>query len=163
MIRPGRFAATLQDGFVVFLIGMRINQPLLIHKWLPVARAMPRMLAELYRQPELGFIHAELWSSRTTIMVQYWRSVGQLLAYATNKQAEHLPAWRSFNRAIGGNESVGLWHETYVASPGTYENVYVNMPVFGLGKAGVLEPAVGVRKSAMDRLKGAGTSPPAAE
>ena len=80
MIRQGRFAATLQDGFVVFLMGMRINRPLLIHKWLPVVRAMPRMLAELYRQPGLGFIHAEMWFSRTTIMVQYWRSVEQLLA-----------------------------------------------------------------------------------
>jgi hypothetical protein len=48
---------------------------------------------------------------------------------------------------------VGLWHETYVASAGTYENVYVNMPAFGLGKAGVLEP-VGGRTSAIDRLKG---------
>jgi len=26
MIRQGRIAATLQDGFVVFLIGMRINR-----------------------------------------------------------------------------------------------------------------------------------------
>ena len=158
MIRQGRFAATREDGFVVFLIGMRINQPLLIHKWLPVARAMPRMLTELYRQPELGFMHAEMWFARTTIMVQYWRSVELLMAYATDKQAEHLPAWRSFNRAVGGNGSVGLWHETYVAAPGTYENVYVNMPAFGLGKAGELQPAVGGRKSAIDRLKGAGAA-----
>jgi hypothetical protein len=162
MIRHGRFAATLQDGFAVFLIGMRINRPLLIHKWLPVVRAMPRMLAELYRHPELGFIHAEMWPSRTIVMVQYWRSVEQLLAYAKNKEAEHLPAWRSFNRAVGANGSVGLWHETYLTSPGTYENVYVNMPPFGLGKAGVLAP-VGARNSATDRLKGASAGPPAGE
>jgi hypothetical protein len=34
-------------------------------------------------------------------MVQYWRSLEQLLSYATTKEAEHLPAWRAFNKAIG--------------------------------------------------------------
>jgi hypothetical protein len=63
---------------------MRINKPFAVHKWLPVARAMPRMIKELYRQPELGLIHAEVWFARTTIMVQYWRSMEQLLAYAKN-------------------------------------------------------------------------------
>jgi hypothetical protein len=28
VIHPGRFAATFDDDLVVFLIGMRINQPL---------------------------------------------------------------------------------------------------------------------------------------
>jgi hypothetical protein len=31
---------------------------------------------------------------------------------------------------------VGLWHETYLADPGSWEGVYVNMPPWGLG-AGV--------------------------
>jgi len=47
---------------------------------------------------------------------------------------------------------VGIWHETYKAGPGTYENVYANMPAFGLGKAGVLVQAKGRLKSAADRL-----------
>lgn len=46
---------------------------------------MPRMLKELYRQPELGLIHAEMWFSRTIILVQYWRSMEQLLTYAKNQ------------------------------------------------------------------------------
>ena len=29
-----------QDEFVVFLIGMRVNKPWKVHKWLPVARAI---------------------------------------------------------------------------------------------------------------------------
>jgi hypothetical protein len=33
---------------------------------------------------------------------------------------------------------VGIWHETYEIAPGQYENVYVNMPKFGLGKVGEL-------------------------
>ena len=152
MIHKNRLTADLPGDFVVFLIGMRINKPLHVHKWWPVAAAMPRMLTELYRQPELGFIHAESWFSRTIILVQYWRSMEQLLAYAKNKNAQHLPAWRDFNQSIGADGSVGIWHETYAASPGSHESVYVNMPPFGLGKAGLMQEAVGGRQSAAGRL-----------
>ena len=73
--------------------------------------------------------------------------------YAKNKDSEHLPAWQAFNKSIGTDGTVGIWHETYKASPGTYENVYANMPAFGLGKAGTLVQAKGNLKSASDRLK----------
>jgi hypothetical protein len=152
MINKERMTATLDGDFVVFLIGMRINQPLMIHKWLPVARAMPRMINELVEQPELGLLHAESWFARTIIMVQYWRSMEQLLAYAKNKEAQHLPAWRDFNHRVGTGGAVGIWHETYAASAGSHENIYVNMPPFGLGKAGILQPATGRKHSASDRL-----------
>jgi len=122
------------------------------------------MLKELSRQPDLGLLHAEMWFSRTIILVQYWRSMDQLLAYAKNKDAAHLPAWRDFHRAIGTNGDVGIWHETYVVRPGSYENIYVNMPEFGLGRAGRLIPAVKGRarstESAEERL-GAFGSPEA--
>lgn len=153
MIRNERLAARFDGSFVVFMIGMRVNNPLKVHRWLPVATAMPRMLKELYRRPELGFVHAEMWFARTTIMVQYWRTIDQLLAYAKNKEAEHLPAWRAFNKAIGTDGSVGIWHETYAVSPGTYENIYVNMPPFGLGKAGSAYAATGGKQSAADRMR----------
>jgi hypothetical protein len=156
MIRRERLTATLENDFVVFLIGMRINNPFKIHKWLPVASAMPRMLKELYQQPELGFIHAEMWFSRTIIQVQYWRSMEQLLTYARNKEAQHLPAWQSFNRVIGTDGTVGIWHETYAVSPGTYENIYVNMPLFGLGRAGSVQAASAGRQSAAGRLNSRG-------
>ena len=152
MIRNERLTAELEGDFVVFLIGLRINSPWKVHRWWPVTRAMPRMLEELHRHPELGFIPAEMWFSRTTIMVQYWRSMAQLLAYAKDKTSEHLPAWRAFNKSVGTNGAVGIWHETYAASPGTHENVYVNMPPFGLGKAGTLRPASGGRQTAAGRL-----------
>ena len=92
MIHRERLTTNLDGDFVVFLIGMRINNPLKIHKWLPLAAAMPRMIKALYRQPELGFIRAQMWFSRTIILVQYWRSMERLLAYAKNKEAQHLPA-----------------------------------------------------------------------
>jgi Domain of unknown function (DUF4188) len=152
MTRNERLAATLDGTFVVFLIGMRINKPLQIHKWLPVAKAMPRMVKELYEHPDMGFIHAESWFARTTIMVQYWRSLDQLLAYALAKEAAHLPAWHAFNKAVGTSGCVGIWHETYMASPGSYESIYVNMPAFGLGKAGVACPATGGKQSAASRM-----------
>jgi Domain of unknown function (DUF4188) len=150
MIRRERLTVTLEGEFVVFLIGMRINSPLMLHKWMPVAASMPRK--ELSRQPDLGFLHGETWFGHTILMVQYWRSMEQLLAYAKNKDAQHLPAWRSFNKAIGTDGSVGIWHETYSVSPGSYENIYINMPLFGLGKVGALQAASGSRQSAADRL-----------
>jgi hypothetical protein len=154
MINRARLTATLDGDFVVFLIGMRINKPLMVHKWLPVAMAMPKMITELYQQPDLGFLGAEMWFSRTIILVQYWRSSEQLLDYAKNKQAQHLPAWKAFNQHVGIDGSVGIWHETYKASPGSYESIYVNMPKFGLGKAGILQPATHAKQNAADRLRG---------
>lgn len=154
MIRRERLTANLDGDFVVFLIGMRVNNPLKVHKWMRVAAAMPRMIRELQQHPELGLLHAESWFGRTTIMLQYWRSMEQLLAYAKDKDAAHLPAWREFNTAIGTDGSVGIWHETYAVSPGRYENVYANMPAFGLGKAGILSAATGARQSAESRLHG---------
>lgn len=152
MIHRDRMTARMEGEFAVFLIGMRINQPLLVHKWWPVATAMPRMLRELYTRPELGLLSHEMWFSRTIILVQYWRSLDSLLSYAKAKDSNHLPAWQEFNRSIGTDGTVGIWHETYVVKPGTYENVYANMPAFGLGKAGKLVEAKAGLKSAADRL-----------
>ncbi len=153
MICRDRVSVELEGDFVVFIIGMRINSPMKIHKWWPVATAMPRMIVELRKKPELGFLHAEMWFSRTIILVQYWRSIDQLLAYAKDKEAEHLPAWRAFNKSVGTDGSVGIWHETYMASPGSYENIYVNMPPFGLGKVTAAQPVTGVRQSAAGRMR----------
>ncbi|MCV2350075.1 DUF4188 domain-containing protein [Paucibacter sp. Y2R2-4] len=147
-----RMTAQLEGDYVVFLIGMRINKPWRVHKWWPVASAMPRMLRELQAQPNSGLLNAEMWFSRTLILVQYWRSMEQLLAYAKDKQSEHLPAWKAFNKAVGSDGSVGIWHETYAVRPGGFENIYVNMPAFGLGRAGVLTPAKGRLASAEQRM-----------
>ena len=156
MIHRDRRAARLEGEFVVFLVGMRMNKPWKIHTWLPVARAMPRMIKELTAHPEMGMLGAEMWSGRTTILLQYWRSLDHLLAYATNRDAAHLPAWTAFNRAAGATGDVGVWHETYVVSPGRYENIYVNMPPFGLGKVGRLVPATGTLATAAERVRASG-------
>jgi len=146
--RTGR----LDGEFVVFLIGMRVNRWWKMHKWLRVVLAMPRMLRELGQHPELGFLGAEAWFGRTTIMVSYWRSMDQLLAYAKSTTAAHLPAWKAFNASVGASGDVGVWHETYKSRAGDYENVYVNMPLFGLGKVGRALEAQGAYSRAAGRL-----------
>jgi len=88
----------MDSEFCVFLIGMRINRLLKVHKWLPVVRAMPRMLRELEAHKELGFLGGHLWLGRTIISLQYWRSVKHLMDYATDKNLQHAPAWAAFTR-----------------------------------------------------------------
>ena len=51
-----RMAGEIEGEFVVFLIGMRINKPWKLHKWLPAFLAMPKMLKELEAHPESGFL-----------------------------------------------------------------------------------------------------------
>jgi hypothetical protein len=84
MIHKEKMTATIEGDFVIVLIGMRINQFWKIHKWLPIALSMGRMLKELYSHPELGFLSHEFGIGRSFIFVQYWRSMDQLLAYAKN-------------------------------------------------------------------------------
>ena len=154
-IHNGRYAAKIDGDFVVFHIGMRINRLVLFHKWLPVLFAMPRMLRELFVQPELGMLHAQTFvSGRTILVVQYWRSFDQLHDYAHAKDQKHLPAWVDFNRKIGGNGSVGIFHESYLVRAGNYECVYANMPKHGLAQAGEMIPAVGRMRDARSRLEG---------
>ena len=51
-----RMAVEIEGNFVVFLIGIRINKPWKLHKWLPVFFGRPKMLKELQRHPEFGFL-----------------------------------------------------------------------------------------------------------
>jgi hypothetical protein len=151
-----RMCAEIEGEFVVFLIGMRVVKPWKIWKWWPVAMAMPRMLIELGKRPELGLLHARsVFSFRDAMVIQYWRSFEHLEAYAKSRDLAHLPAWQAFNKAIGSNGDVGIWHETYLVAPGRYESVYNNMPRFGLGAAGRLVDAVGARQAARQRVKAA--------
>jgi hypothetical protein len=150
-----RMAAEIDGEFVLFLIGMRINKPWKLHKWLPVFFGMPRMLRELRRHPESGFLGAE---SHGLLIVQYWRSFEHLEAYARSRDMAHWPAWVAFNKRSGNSRGdVGIWHETYRVLPGHYEAIYSGMPPTGLGRVGRLVAASGKREAARDRMKAAGT------
>jgi hypothetical protein len=94
------------------------------------------------------------------MVVQYWRSFEQLEAFARAKDHRHFPAWTRFNRAVGSNGDVGIWHETYLVRAGQYECIYNNMPPFGLAKATAWEPASGKKVSAPARLGLEDVAPP---
>lgn len=149
-----RMTARVEGDLVVFLIGMRINKLWKFWQWAPVAAAMPRMIIELMKQPELGLLHARThFGLRSIMVVQYWRSFDHLHRYAVASDLEHLPAWKKFNRKIRSNGDVGIWHETYLVPAGGYECVYNNMPRHGLANAGEFLPAQGQYKSAKGRLR----------
>ncbi len=151
-IFSGRFTTENEKDLVVFIIGMRINKRRAVHKWLPVMNSMPPMIKELYsNKEELGFMSMEsFFGLRTTVMIQYWRSTDDLLAYA--KGSNHLKAWKNFNQKIGENPAVGIYHETYVVKQGNYESVYGNMPEYGLAKAMPHIPINPEKRSARKRL-----------
>lgn len=159
--RRSHLTAYMEGGFVVFLIGMRINRWWRPDQWLPVSLAMPRMLRELEANPASGFLGAESGAGNPSIMVQYWRSSDHLVEYARSKDARHFPAWVDFNRRIARTDAVGIWHETYVIAPGRYEALYVHMPPFGLGRVAGVVPAEGKLATAKGRIA-AGREPPSA-
>jgi hypothetical protein len=133
---------------------MRINKPWLVHKWLPVFTAMPRMLRELKDKRDaglLGYYNAFI-TPLMPMVVQYWRSFEDLEEYARNPDSRHWPAWVAFNKAVASNGEVGIWHETFKVAAGQYESIYNNMPVFGLGSLYSLQDATGERESAAARI-----------
>ncbi len=130
---PSRYAGAAPDGIVVFLIGMRINKPLRVRRWLPVFVAMPRMLRQLDKEPSAGLLgwHFVFLHGGPAIL-QYWRSFEHLDRFARDPDALHLPAWKQFNRFVRDSGDVGIWHETYNVPPGASEAIYANMPRVGL-------------------------------
>jgi hypothetical protein len=144
-IHPGRYTATIDGDFVVFIIGMRINKLRKVRQWLPVARAMGPMLKELFAHPESGFLGARTMAAgRTVTLIQYWRSVDDLQGFARNPDEHHFPAWRAFNSRVGSSGDVGIFHETFRVAAHSCETIYANMPVMGLAAArGAQHVAVG--------------------
>ena len=155
-----RMTVVAKEEFALFLIGMRINRPWKVHKWLPPFMAMTRMMQELYTETEHGLLSHNMAFGRTIILIQYWKSVEHLNAYSKQPDREHLPARKAFTKAIGSNGDVGIWHETYRITAGTQECVYHNMPRFGLGKAMELVPAQANLCAAKGRMEAGVRSPP---
>ncbi len=147
-----RITASIDGDFVVFLIGFRINKLWKVHKWLPAALAMPRMLKELDAAPNeigcLGYSNVGM-----TTLVQYWRSFDHLERCACARDKEHWPAWVEFNRRMKDSRGdVGIWHETYRVRTGEYETIYSGMPLFGLAKAAASAVVAPGTESARERL-----------
>lgn len=115
---------------------------------------MPPMIIELAKDPSRGMLGRPrtFRSGRVVMVVQYWNSFDDLERYARDPQAKHLPAWRSFNRRIRDNGSVGIFHETYLVPAANAETVYVNMPPFGLAAATSAVAVGPARQTAAARL-----------
>jgi hypothetical protein len=152
-ILPRRMTAKIDGDFVVFLIGAQLNSWWKLKQFKWVGDAMTGMVAELEKKgPETGFLGYENWLSLRPVMIQYWRSPEQLIAYARNRDATHYPVWVEFNRELAKRQDIGIWHETYVVKAGSYECVYNNMPRFGLAKVAESLAAEGTHVSAQGRL-----------
>jgi hypothetical protein len=141
-IIKGRHQSHPDKPFALFLIGMRVNRLLAVGHWLPVMAAMTRMQRELAKKPGAGLLwQRNFISGRITLAAQYWQSGETLFTYAHDRAGEHFPAWADFNRRAKDNDAVGIWHETYLLTPQDCENIYRDMPPFGLGAAFGLAPA----------------------
>ncbi|WP_199742431.1 DUF4188 domain-containing protein [Streptomyces triticirhizae] len=140
-----RMTARVDEQLVVFLVGMRITRFWRVGEWWPVFRAMPRMLRELSRERERGMLGYRLCLSplREIFLVQYWSGLEPLLAYASDSDGEHRPAWAELNRRLRSGSRIGFWHETFVVPAGSAESIYLNMPPVGLGAATELIPVAG--------------------
>ncbi|MFD0313952.1 DUF4188 domain-containing protein [Streptomyces flavalbus] len=134
VITEPRIAAPPEDT-VVLLIGLRINKFRMVHRWVPVIASMIPMLIELRKNKEHGFLYSRAWFNRTVIMVQYWRSMDDLMRYSHRVDGRHRTMWAWFNRAVRNDGAVGIFHEAYVVSPDRMHSVYRNMPRFGMAAA----------------------------
>ncbi len=162
-VYPGRFTAEMPEDFVLFLIGMRVNRPLRVRQWFPVATAMPRMLRWLDQHPEAGLLQWHNAWIHGPAVVQYWRSFEDLARFARAQQEPHLPAWRFFNQAVRGSGDAGIWHETYRIRAGQSECIYGNMPRVGLAAAGTHLPVGSSGQSAARRIGVSDVDEPALE
>jgi Domain of unknown function (DUF4188) len=99
---PGRYTAEIDEPFIVFLIGMRVNRIFAVRKWLRTAREMNKMLRALQTHPEKGFLGGQAIRYRRGLsLIQYWRSFGDLERFARHPSEPHLEAWRRYNQTIG--------------------------------------------------------------
>lgn len=145
-----RITASISGDFVVFIIGARLNRWWKLPRYLWFFSAMPKMLAAVAADPQSGFLG---WQSLgLTTNVQYWRSFEQLTAYSRNRDQTHYPNWVRFNKEIGSNGDIGIWHETFLVRAGEYECIYHNMPLRGLAKAAQHIDATGAASTATGRL-----------
>lgn len=153
-IHRERMTVQIDDEVVLILLGARVNNWLRVADWWPAVTGMNKMVKELQKHPEAGLLNVGLYAKPPNFLaVQYWKSFAALEAYATSKDKLHRPAWQWFNSKGAKSGAVGLWHETYLVRPGSYECIYHNMPPYGLASAGRLVPVAQIGESARSRLR----------
>ncbi len=156
------------DGpLALFLIGVRIHKPWKLAIVRRAGAAMPRMIGELEANraaAERGEAdHLGYLGSRTTLtltgptVIQWWRSVDDIYAYANAASLAHRPAWLDFYRAAKADPSaVTIWHETYAVEPGGVESIYGGPGPFGLADLAGTVPVGRRGETARARMGGPG-------
>jgi len=150
----GRYMADVSqfgDEIVIFMLGIRFNNPWKVRLWWPVITAMPKMVDYLEEHPEKGLLGCRT-SYLPPLVEQYWRSFSDLERFARNADDPHLEPWRQFNRRVGKSGHVGIWHETYRVKTSDIETAYGNMPPNGLGAVSAMLPVTRGKDSAAARL-----------
>ena len=153
-VRTGRWMAGREEPFAVFVFGMRLNRLRGLPRFLWGLRVLRTVVRDLDAHPERGYLAGQVyWAGRALIAVQYWESFDALDAWARDHRLPHRKPWQRYLREALDDEAMGLWHETYLASPDSWEGVYLNMPPWGLA-AGVEAVEMRATKgSARERLR----------
>ena len=107
-----RMTVEIEGDFVVFLIGMRINKPWKIHKWLPVFAGDAADAARSWRKAGVGVSRLSAVSRRDRAVLAVVRAPRSATrAIATRCTGRR--GWRSTRSVRRGAGDVGIWHETY--------------------------------------------------
>lgn len=128
---PGRVTAAIEGDFVVFHVGSRPNR--IVDRYFAwMGTAMFAMLKELEDAPEeTGCLGTETYlgaNNQGVLVVQYWRSLEHLNAYARSRDQAHYSAWRRLFAKGKSTTDYGFFHEAFEVKAGRYECIYVNMP-----------------------------------
>jgi len=138
-VLPGRFMAEPPPGTVLFMFGIRANSLPAMRHWLPLWRQTQAMIREQRARPECGLLWSTSWrEGREGTVLQYWRTMEALMAYAQDMQFIHGPLWKAFNHGIGDSGQIGIWHEAIVIdaeTPGHLHTIYRDVPERGLAAA----------------------------
>lgn len=152
------------DGpLALFLIGLRVHKPWKLGIVRRAGAAMPAMIAELEANKAAAgkgeAEHLGYLGSRTTLdlsgptVIQWWRSVEDIYAYANAGGLKHRPAWLEFHRAARADpDAVTIWHETYAVPPGGVESIYAGPRPFGLGTLAGTVPVGRRGETARERM-----------
>jgi hypothetical protein len=141
-IHHERMAAEMDDGFVIYINGMRLNTPRALPQWLVANWRVARMFRELEADPDSGFLgYTPIFLGfRKGAAMQYWRSLEDLQRFATDPDGSHVRAWRWYNEEADPDGGLGFWAELYVVEGDSFETFFRNVPPVGIGKSAEMVP-----------------------
>ena len=140
----GRWVADPPPGITLVLFGLRVNRWARVWSWLPLVRALRRMLAGAEASPDdSGLLWASSWrDGRTFTVLSYWRDMEIAMGWAQDARFRHVSVWRRYNRGrVGDSGDVGLWHEVIEIDPERLHTIYRDMDRRGLAAATRYEEA----------------------